>query len=160
MYGGYGMGFGSGGFGSIVMILFWVFIIIGLILVIKQLWQPSSKTDMGSALSIAAERYARGEISKDEFETIKKTLKWFDESFAPQSPLTNFNNTTFPPRGFEHHRPLGKGKKPSARHLEEILFPTRWHAPPFRFQRKIQSTAGQHDKSAAYDAESSAFVVI
>ncbi len=74
MYGGYGMGFGGGGFGPIIMILFWGVIIIGLVLLIRQLSKPSAKPDMTSALSIAAERYARGEISKDEFETIKRNL--------------------------------------------------------------------------------------
>ena len=74
MYGGYGMGFG-GGFGSIFMILFWGLIIVGLILLIKQSWSPSPRSQMTSALSIAAERYARGEIEKDEFEKIKQGLK-------------------------------------------------------------------------------------
>ena len=73
MYGGYGMGFG-GGFGSLFMLLFWGLIIVGLILVIRQLWKPSDRSQTSSALSIAAERYARGEISKEEFETIKKNL--------------------------------------------------------------------------------------
>lgn len=74
MYGGYGMGFG-GGFGSFAMILFWGLIIVGLIVLIKQILRPPNRPQMDSALAIAAERYARGEISKEEFETIKRTLK-------------------------------------------------------------------------------------
>ena len=75
MFGGYnGMGFG-GGFGSIIMILFWGLIIVGLVLLVRQLLKPTARPDMISALSIAAERYARGEISKDEFEIIKRSLK-------------------------------------------------------------------------------------
>jgi putative membrane protein len=67
------MGFG-GGFGSLFMLLFWGLIIVGLVLVIRQLWKPSHRSQTSSALSIAAERYARGEISKEEFETIKQNL--------------------------------------------------------------------------------------
>ena len=75
MYGVYGMGFSGGGFGSIIMLLFWGLVIVGLILLIKQSWRPSNRLQMTSALSIAAERYARGEISRDEFERIKLGLK-------------------------------------------------------------------------------------
>ena len=75
MYGGYGIGYGGGGVGSIIMILFWGLIIVGLILMIKQSVRPSTRSQMTSALSIAAERYARGEIKMEEFETIKKSLK-------------------------------------------------------------------------------------
>jgi putative membrane protein len=75
MYGGYGMGFSGGGFGSIIMLLFWGLVIVGLILLIKQSIRPSNWSQMTTALSIAAERFARGEISKEEFETIKQTLK-------------------------------------------------------------------------------------
>jgi putative membrane protein len=74
MYGGYGMGFSGGGFGSIFMLFFWGLLLVGLILMIKQSLRPSNRSQMVSALSIAAERYARGEIKKEEFETIKQSL--------------------------------------------------------------------------------------
>ena len=62
-------------FGGIWMIVFWG-VIIGLVV-----WGIRAVTDRrdrspggGSPLEIAQRRYARGEISKEEFEDIKGTL--------------------------------------------------------------------------------------
>ena len=63
MYGGYGMGFGGGGFGILLMLLFWGLIIFGVIIFIRQFSKPTSKSEEESAISIAAKRYAGGEIS-------------------------------------------------------------------------------------------------
>ena len=77
MMGGYGM---MGWFGGIFSLIVWILIIVGLILLIKWLVQ-STKTEPGpsarqtsSALEILKERYARGEIDKQEFEEKKKDL--------------------------------------------------------------------------------------
>lgn len=85
-YGGLGMGpgmmvgWGMGWFGMIFMLVFWVLVIVGLVFLIKWLIQTTSsgKTvgHTGSkAIDILKERYARGEISKEEFETMKKDLQ-------------------------------------------------------------------------------------
>ena len=85
-YGGWGMGpgmmggWGMGWFGMIFMLVFWVLVIVGLVFLIKWLIQTTSsgKTDGRTglkAVDILKERYARGEISKDEFETIKQDLQ-------------------------------------------------------------------------------------
>lgn len=69
--------FGTGGwwaFGGVSMILLWVGLIILLVWVVMKIVKGSSNESKGDALDIARERYAKGEISKEEFEQIKKDL--------------------------------------------------------------------------------------
>lgn len=66
---GYGM---MGGWG-ILGLIFWIIVLIGLVLLIKYLWEGGAKREE-SALEILKKRYARGEISKEEFEEKKKDL--------------------------------------------------------------------------------------
>jgi len=82
---GYGM-WGMGGFGMmIMMIFFWAIIIIGAILIIR--YFTSGHVGMASSqstgqitrerdpLEILRERYANGEIETNEFEERKRTLE-------------------------------------------------------------------------------------
>jgi putative membrane protein len=84
-YGGWGMGpgmmgnWGMGGFGMIFMMVFWVLVIVGLVFLVKWLIQTTSsgKTNGSTGskpIDILKERYARGEIDKAEFESMKKDL--------------------------------------------------------------------------------------
>ena len=57
-----------------MMFLFWLIIIIGFIVGIRWLLGKGKAAPPDSALEILRQRYARGEINKDEFETIKKDL--------------------------------------------------------------------------------------
>ncbi|MFA4936656.1 MAG: SHOCT domain-containing protein [Candidatus Methanoperedens sp.] len=64
---GYGMG--------IIGLIFWILVIIGIVLLIKYLWRGGgARRDQESALEILKKKYARGEISKEEFEEKKKEL--------------------------------------------------------------------------------------
>ncbi len=68
---GYGMGYGA----WILWLLFWILVIIGLVLLIRYLWQGGgARKEEESALEILKKKYARGEISKEEFEEKKKDL--------------------------------------------------------------------------------------
>ena len=73
-YGGYGMGWFSG----IFMIVVWGLVIVGIVLLVRWLAASSQKHETGggadSPLEILKKRYARGEINKEEFETMKKDL--------------------------------------------------------------------------------------
>ena len=70
---GYFYGYPGGmGFGWLTMIISWVLVIL---IIVWLAHLVSGRTDKASALDIANERYARGEISKKELAEIKKTLK-------------------------------------------------------------------------------------
>ncbi len=72
----YSWGWGHMIFGSLMMILFWGGIILAIVFVIRSTQsgggdrQPTGK----SPLDILNERFARGEIDKEEFEEKKKLL--------------------------------------------------------------------------------------
>jgi putative membrane protein len=76
MMGGYGWG-GGWGFGMIGMLLWWVLIILGIVLLAKWLYRGAPRGGQASgnrAMEILRERYARGEIDKQEFEERKRDL--------------------------------------------------------------------------------------
>jgi putative membrane protein len=75
MMGNWGMGW----FGMIFMMIFWILLIVGMVFIIKWLVQSTSRdktSESGGshALEILKERYARGEIDKNEFESKKNLL--------------------------------------------------------------------------------------
>jgi putative membrane protein len=65
---------GWGIFAWILMLLFWVGVIVLIVWGIKALTKGGGTTTKGTPLDIARERYAKGEISREEFEQIKKDL--------------------------------------------------------------------------------------
>lgn len=72
----YGYGLGSFGmlFGWVLMIAFWVFVIWGVIAFVQWLSNQGSEGKGNMAMNILKERYAKGEIDKEEFEAKKKDL--------------------------------------------------------------------------------------
>jgi putative membrane protein len=71
---GYGMGWGW----SIIMMTFWIAVIVGIIFLIRWVVLSTDRRretqSEDSALEILRNRYARGEINKEEFEEKKKDL--------------------------------------------------------------------------------------
>ena len=68
-FGGWGMLFGG-----IWMLIFWGGIIALVIWGVGRLTKHNNQALKNNPLDIAKERYARGEISKEQFEQIKKDL--------------------------------------------------------------------------------------
>lgn len=83
------MGYGSGmmgGYGSygivggLFMLVFWVAVILAVIWVIKEIFSKKNKDNSysgqrtKSATEILKERYARGEITKEQYEQMKRDI--------------------------------------------------------------------------------------
>lgn len=74
-WGTHPMMWGAWGFGMmIMMLLFWVLIIVAVVLGIRWLMGQGRDSRSDSALEILRQRYARGEINKEEFDAKKKDL--------------------------------------------------------------------------------------
>lgn len=79
---GYGYGMGSG-FGWIGMILFIALVVVGIVFLLRELdggrgrggTLLRGRPDDDAALRVLRERYARGEIDREEFEDRKRDLE-------------------------------------------------------------------------------------
>lgn len=74
---GFGMGFGWLGF--LMMAIFWVAIIAAAVWLFSNLFPQNNQSTLDNesetAVSILQKRYARGEISKEEYETMRHDLE-------------------------------------------------------------------------------------
>ncbi len=68
MWGPWGIGM------MLMMLVFWGLVIVALVLGIRWLVTQGREPRTDSALDILRQRYARGEINKEEFETKKREL--------------------------------------------------------------------------------------
>jgi putative membrane protein len=78
MMGDWGGGWGWGmGFGGIFMILFWALVVFGIVALAK--WIFSAGNPGGGAgrrpLDVLKERYARGEINREQYEQMRRDLE-------------------------------------------------------------------------------------
>lgn len=80
MMGGYGaQGFGFNPIGAILSLVFWGLIIGGVVLLVVWLAHNAGRTALGASageapLDILKTRYAKGEITKEQFDAIKRDL--------------------------------------------------------------------------------------
>jgi putative membrane protein len=68
MWGAWGIGM------MLVMLTFWVLVIVGLVALVRWLATQGRESRTDTALEILRQRYARGEINKDEFDARKRDL--------------------------------------------------------------------------------------
>jgi putative membrane protein len=73
-YGMDGWGWGMMGMGMLFMVLFWVLVLLGIVALVKWLIGPSSGVGR-RPLDIIKERYAKGELTKEQFEQMKRDLQ-------------------------------------------------------------------------------------
>ena len=69
MWGAWGLGM------MLMMLVFWGLVIAGIVLAIRWLAGQGERSRTDRALDILRERYARGEINKDEFEAKRRDLR-------------------------------------------------------------------------------------
>ena len=80
MMGGFGaQGFGYNPIGMILTLVFWVLIIAGIVLLVVWLVRNTGRAGLSAssgdpALDILRARYAKGEITKEQFEEMRRTL--------------------------------------------------------------------------------------
>lgn len=70
-------GYGGMGQGWILMLIFWGAVIVGAVALIRWVVMRSSGSQEGPhrpALEILQERYARGEITREQFEQMRKDI--------------------------------------------------------------------------------------
>jgi putative membrane protein len=67
-----GVGWGWLGLGLFHMVLFWALLILVLYGLVK--WLTGTSPDQASALDILNARYARGEITREQFEQMKRDM--------------------------------------------------------------------------------------
>ena len=77
-----GLGFfGMGGFGLIWMLLFWIGVIVlaiwlvGLLFPLAKTQNKDENSASSSATEILRERYAKGELTTEQFQEMLKTIK-------------------------------------------------------------------------------------
>lgn len=60
---------------ALLWLFFWGLLIAALILAVRWLWQETSRRRRPTSLEILRERYARGELSRQDFEAIRQELE-------------------------------------------------------------------------------------
>lgn len=78
---GWWFGYGFGAWWGVLMMLFWVLVLVGIVLLVIWLLRragpgPGERREGGGrALEVLRERYARGEISREQYEQMRRDLE-------------------------------------------------------------------------------------
>ncbi|MBZ0157057.1 MAG: SHOCT domain-containing protein [Alphaproteobacteria bacterium] len=67
-------GWSMGLWGWFLMVLIWVLVILGIVLLVRSALGTGKKIERETALTLLEKRYARGEISREEFERTRSDL--------------------------------------------------------------------------------------
>ena len=63
-------------FGWIFMILFWILVVLGIVALAKWLFSTTGSGESGKRpLEILKERYARGDIAREQYEQMRRDLE-------------------------------------------------------------------------------------
>jgi putative membrane protein len=68
------MGWGWIGLGMLHMLLFWVLVVLGIVALTRWLAGGSVRDGPARAIDILKARYARGELTKEQFEQMKRDI--------------------------------------------------------------------------------------
>jgi putative membrane protein len=75
MYDWHGWGWGMG-FGWILVVLFWILVIAGIVALARWLFYAQGTGSSGKRpLDILKERYARGEVTREQYEQMRRDLE-------------------------------------------------------------------------------------
>ena len=69
-----GMGWGWIGLGMVHMLLFWVLVILGIVVLTRWLAGGPRDEVLPRAIDILKARYAKGEITREQFEQMKRDI--------------------------------------------------------------------------------------
>ena len=75
MMGGFGMMAGMGWLGYLTMVVFWLGILLLVIWAVSGLFPANRRASGPDALELVRQRFARGEISREEFEQARAVLQ-------------------------------------------------------------------------------------
>jgi len=69
-----GWGYGPTGVGMLFVLLFWVLVVLAIVALVK--WLAGARRETGERpLDIVRARYAKGEITREQYEQMKKDLE-------------------------------------------------------------------------------------
>jgi putative membrane protein len=69
-----GWGWGWIGLGIFHMGLFWILVILGIVVLVKWLASSGASPTGSRALDILKERYAKGELTREQFDQMKRDM--------------------------------------------------------------------------------------